>query len=257
VQDVGRQLADVRGMLQTLMSNKDASQPPTPPKSTPEGGTAYTPQSMIDEQLPSLERVQEGYHGDSSFISHAHKIKTTLEATLQPSELEFPPSTPLMCNEDQSRQVGATTSANPLIQFPDVSSGSMPLPPIDVVLKLLRLLRVEEQRFFIDFPIFERDEFIDMCRDIYFATEPISLWKWISVNVGLHNLFVGLREESCRRLGTTVEAMRAHTKVLRSNSEAAMQSLRMCSEPSTDSCRALAVLVSAYVYAAFSMVQLF
>ncbi|KAI0390742.1 hypothetical protein F5Y17DRAFT_468704 [Xylariaceae sp. FL0594] len=248
VQDVSRQLAEVKGMLQTLMSSNDAPQSLTPPVPTPEGGTAYTPQSMIDEQLPTLERVQEGYHGDTSFTSHAHMIKTTLEATLQPSELEFLPHTPLMTSEEQQGpRIGTVTAANPLIQFPDITNDRVPLPPIDLVLKLLRLLKVEDQRFFVDLPIFERDEFIDMCRDIYFATEPISLWKWISVNVGLLNLFLGLREDSRQRLGITLEAVRAHADVLKSNSEAAMQSLRMCSEPSIDSCQALAVLANFYV----------
>ncbi|KAI1815959.1 hypothetical protein GGS20DRAFT_584017 [Poronia punctata] len=247
VQDVGRQLAEVKGMLESLTSNRDAAVSLAPPKTVSGDGRAYTPQSMIDEQLPTLEGVQEGYHGDSSFISHAHQIRTTLEHTLLPSDLEFsPPSLPK--SKDQDRDTGTTTtSVNPAVRPVGIEAMDMPLPPNDVVLKLLRLLKSEEQRFFIDMPLFERDEFIDMCRDIYFATEPISLWTWISVNVGLYNLFIGVREESVWRLGTTGEALRAYTAILKSNSEASMQSLRMCSEPSGEYCRALAVLANFYV----------
>lgn len=207
--------------------------------------TTYTPQSMIDEQLPVLDSVQEGYNGDTSFTSHAHQIKTTLEATLLPSELEYPSTTSSLQNTEDCHHGEATRAAmNPLLSSSDVGLGSMPLPPNDVVLKLLRLIRAEEQRFFVDLPVFDRDEFTAMCRDIYFATEPIPLWKWICVNVGLYNLFTGLSRASCQRLGTTAEAIREHTKILGSNAEAALGSLRLCSEPSYQSCRSLAVLVS-------------
>ncbi|KAJ8109075.1 hypothetical protein ONZ43_g6241 [Nemania bipapillata] len=246
VQDVSRQLAEVREMLQTIMmSNKDTAPLTSNSREVSLDSAGYTPQSMIDEQVPVLDSVQEGYHGDTSFTSHAHQIKTTLEATLLPSELEFPPSTSVESNNNQGDTAGAVM--NPVIKSNDVGLGNTPLPPNEIVLKLLRLIKTEEQRFFIDLPLFNRDEFIDMCRDIYFATEPISLWTWICVNVGLHTLFAGLTEASCKRLGTTVDAMYAHMKIPRANAEAALRSLRLCSEPSTESCRALAVLANFYV----------
>lgn len=249
VQDVSRQLADVKGMLQAIMSSKETAS--TLSSSSPQASlstTTYTPQSMIDEQLPVLDSVQEGYNGDTSFTSHAHQIKTTLEATLLPSELEYPSTTSSLQNTEDCHHGEATRAAmNPLLSSSDVGLGSMPLPPNDVVLKLLRLIRAEEQRFFVDLPVFDRDEFTAMCRDIYFATEPIPLWKWICVNVGLYNLFTGLSRASCQRLGTTAEAIREHTKILGSNAEAALGSLRLCSEPSYQSCRSLAVLANFYV----------
>ncbi|KAI0446380.1 hypothetical protein F4803DRAFT_504620 [Xylaria telfairii] len=247
VQDVSRQLADVKDMLHAILSNRDTTPSTSRSQETSLDATAYTPQSMIDEQVPVLDSVQEGYHGDTSFTSHAHQIKTTLEATLLPSELEFAPSTSLESTSDQDPERGTAPAMNPVIQSNDVGLGNMPLPPNEIVLKLLRLVKAEEQRFFIDLPLFNQDEFITMCRDIYFATEPISLWTWICVNVGLCSLFNGLSEASCKRLGSTLEEMRAHTQILRANAEAALRSLRLCSEPSTESCRALAVLANFYV----------
>lgn len=244
VQDVSRQLADVKEMLHAILSNRDTTPSTSRSQETSLDATAYTPQSMIDEQVPVLDSVQEGYHGDTSFTSHAHQIKTTLEATLLPSELEFTSSTSLESTSDKDTDKSTTTTMNPVIQSNDVGLGNMPLPPNEIVLKLLRLVKAEEQRFFIDLPLFNQDEFITMCRDIYFATEPISLWTWICVNVGLCSLFNGLSEANCKRLGSTVEGIRAHTQILRANAEAALRSLRLCSEPSTESCRALAVLVS-------------
>ncbi|KAI1735652.1 hypothetical protein F4680DRAFT_434695 [Xylaria scruposa] len=247
VQDVSNQLADVKQMLQALLSNGDVGSYASRSQSAPLDTAAYTPQSMIDEQVPVLDSVQEGYHGDTSFTSHAHQIKTTLAATLLPSELEFPLSATLESTSDKDNDKGSANVINPMIQSNDLGLGNMPLPPNEIVLKLLRLIKVEEQRFFIDLPLFDQDEFTTMCRDIYFATEPISLWTWICVNVGLCSLFRGLAPASCKRLGLTVEKVHAHIKVLRTNAEAALRSLRLCSEPSTESCRALAVLANFYV----------
>ncbi|KAI0424492.1 hypothetical protein F5Y09DRAFT_139059 [Xylaria sp. FL1042] len=247
VQDVSRQLADVREMLQTLMLNKDVGSIASGSQTAPLDATAYTPQSMIDEQVPVLDSVQEGYHGDTSFTSHAHQIKTTLEATLLPSELEFSSSEALENSNDHGRNKDTPPTRINLIESSNIGLGNMPLPPNDIVLKMLRLVKTEEQRAFVDLPLFTEDEFISMCRDIYFATEPISLWTWICVNVGLYNLFMGISEVNCRRLGTTVSAMRAHAKIPRSNAQTALQSLRLCSEPSLESCRALAALANFYV----------
>ncbi|RYC55513.1 hypothetical protein CHU98_g10692 [Xylaria longipes] len=250
VLDVSRQLADVKEMLHALLLNSDAVPSASRSQDASLDAAAYTPQSMIDEQVPVLDSVQEGYHGDTSFTYHAHQIKSTLEATLPPSELEFPPSAPLESTSDKDNNKGdkgATAARNPLIQPNEMGLGNMPLPPNEMVLKLLRLIKAEEQRFFVDLPLFHEDEFIAMCKDIYFATEPISLWTWICVNVGLSSVFRGMSQASCKRLGSTVEAVRAYVPMLRSNAEAALRSLRLCSEPSIESCRALAVLANFYV----------
>ncbi|KAI1172209.1 hypothetical protein F4777DRAFT_590689 [Nemania sp. FL0916] len=254
VQDVSSQLADVKLMLQALVANnKDASGPSTSvlrsqePSSSSLDAPAYTPQSMIDEQVPTLDSVQEGYHNDTSFTSHAHQIKTTLEATLSPNDFEFPLSATMDNAPGQAANEASKANFNPSLQLHDVGVGSMQLPPNEIVLKLLRLLKTEEQRFFIDVPLFDEDEFIAMCREIYFPTEPISLWSWIIVNVGLNGLFSGIREESCKNIGVSSEELRAGTKILRANSDAALRSLRLCSEPSLEYCRALVVLANYYV----------
>ncbi|KAI2636520.1 hypothetical protein GGS26DRAFT_581315 [Hypomontagnella submonticulosa] len=260
VQDVSRQLSDVKEMLQALMLTKDPGSSSTVASSEP---THSTPPPIIDEQVPSLSSAHEGYNGDSSFQSHAHRVKNALEATLAASELidveALDTTTTLSPHKvaERLRDVNKPydialdrVSLKPPPQPYDLDFGNMPLPPVDIILRLLRLAKVHKQRFFVDIPLFEEDEFIDMCRGVYFATEPISLWTWICVNVGLYYLILGMTEEDCGRLATTVEAMRSYCPLLKANAEAAMQSLRLCSEPSTESCRALAVLVSMLLSAA-------
>ncbi|KAI0178947.1 hypothetical protein GGR52DRAFT_569850 [Hypoxylon sp. FL1284] len=274
VEDVSRQLGDVKEMLHTLMLNRDASPrsvetaPTTATSSPPEthGAAAATrntpPPAIIDEQVPSLSGVRDGFNGDSSFQSH-------LEATLAASELigadalDTPPTTlspqtfaELLHGGDTGPAAGAGphhgVSAAPApaaarAADSDLAYGKLPLPPLDATLKLLRLAKAERQRFFVDLPFFDEDEVVDKCRGVYFATEPVSIWTWIVVNVALHYLYFGAGTDSCRRMGTTRDRMRVHCAVLKANAEAAMQSLRLCSEPSTESCRALALLGTFYV----------
>lgn len=253
VQDVSRQLGDVKEMLQALMLSKDAT-----PRST-DTSSEYahnTPPPMIDEQVPSLSSVHDGFNGDSSFQSHAHRVQNALEATLAASEfinveaLEAPATLSPQTIAELLHGADTTTdhaAPKPLPRSDDLEFGKLPLPPLDVTLKLLRLVKTDRQRFFVDLPIFHEDEFIDKCRGVYFATEPVSVWTWIIVNVGLYYLFFAVSAANCRRMGTTLEVMRLHGRVLKTNAEAAMQSLRLCSEPSTESCRALALLVRKWI----------
>lgn len=257
VQDVRRQLSDVKEMLQTLMLSKAST--PCSTEETSEA-THHTPPPIIDEQVPSLSKVREGYNGDTSFQSHAYQVKDALEAALAASELlnvgTQEDSTTLSPQKVaellHGAEAGDTTTSAPIDatshpQTDDLDFGKLPLPPVDLVLKLLRLAKTHKQQFFVDIPTFQEDEFIDMCRGVYFATEPISLWTWICVNVGLYHLFSGINEAERGRMGTTVEAMRAHCGLLKANADAAMQNLRLCSEPSRESCRALALLGTFYV----------
>ncbi|KAI1454928.1 hypothetical protein F4805DRAFT_437994 [Annulohypoxylon moriforme] len=257
VQDVRRQLSDVKEMLNTLMLNKIST-----PSSTGETSEAthHTPPPMIDEQVPSLSKVREGYSGDTSFQSHAHQVKNALEAALAASELlnvDTQESSATLSPQKVAELLHGAEAADTTTSIPaatpslsstdDLDFGKLPLPPVDLVLKLLRLTKSQKQQFFVDIPTFQEDEFIDMCRGVYFATEPISLWTWICVNVGLYHLLSGVNEVERGRMGATVEAMRSHCELLKANADAAMQSLRLCSEPSRESCRALALLGTFYV----------
>ncbi|KAI0138687.1 hypothetical protein F4776DRAFT_663055 [Hypoxylon sp. NC0597] len=257
VQDVRRQLVDVKEMLQTLMLSKE----PTPGSTETSSDYArHTPPPMIDEEVPSLASVREGFSGDPSFQSHAHRVKNALEAALAASELinvETLEAPATLSPRGVAELLHGTDAADPAIldyagpapPHPpyDLNFGNLPLPPVDLVLKILRLAKTKKQQFFVDVPTFREDEFVDMCRGVYFATEPISLWTWINVNVGLYYLFCGINEAESRRMGTTVGAIVSHCELLKANAEAAMQSLRLCSEPSTESCRALALLGTFYV----------
>ncbi|KAI1267896.1 hypothetical protein F5Y18DRAFT_415445 [Xylariaceae sp. FL1019] len=254
VQDVSRQLTDVKEMLQSLMLSKGTPAALTVNGEKSREAGALTPQSvqsMIDEQVPSLSHVQEGYNGDSSFQSQAQQVKTALESTLTSfglvANIEQPSIRDTHSEEIHGARKSAKSGMSPSPATPSaIETDNIPLPPLDLVLKLLRLTKVENQIFFFEVPLFDTDEFTELCRDVYFATEPVSLYTWICVNIGLYYLFLELNEADCVRLHTSQDALRKEAGVLRSNAEAAMQSLRLCSEPSMQSCRALALLATFY-----------
>jgi hypothetical protein len=251
---MNRQLSDVKQMLQSLLiSSAGASQEQTPPSES-----HHSPPALINEQIPNLLTEHEGYKGDPSFQTHAERVNQALEATLAATEFIhiLSPNSQLMPQETQTRNLQTQSpTLDDTFHLDTIPQGrpphpsediidEMPLPPLDLTLKLLRLAQVEKQRFFLDVPMFEEHEFLDMCRDVYFAKEPISIWPWICVNVGLYYLFINITKESCRRLRTTPEAMAEHVPMFMENAEAAMQCVRLCSEPSLESCRALGLLVS-------------
>ncbi|CAK7243835.1 MAG: hypothetical protein STHCBS139747_005363 [Sporothrix thermara] len=66
----------------------------------------------------------------------------------------------------------------------------LPLPPTDVVLKLLREIRVTPPMAFnMSCSFLFVDDFVEACRDVYFATEDFGLSRFIVVNGGLYYLF--------------------------------------------------------------------
>ncbi|CAK7231948.1 hypothetical protein SCUCBS95973_008096 [Sporothrix curviconia] len=66
----------------------------------------------------------------------------------------------------------------------------LPLPPSDVVLKLLREIRATPPMAFnMSCSFLNVSDFIEACRDVYFATEDFGLSRFIIVNGGLYYLF--------------------------------------------------------------------
>ncbi|KAI1465216.1 uncharacterized protein F4812DRAFT_440135 [Daldinia caldariorum] len=243
-------------MLQTLLLSRS----PGPSSTAASTESAHhTPPPMIDEQVPTLSGANEGYIGDPSFLSHAHIVEDTLGTNFtapDPTNVESLDTSSIVSPQRVAQllhdvDTGINATPDPLApessQQYDPQIRDLPLPPIDLVLKVLRMSKSSKQRFFVDVPTFKEDEFIDLCRDVYFAIEPISIWKWICVNVGLYYIFLGVSEDDCKSIDTTVDALRFHNREMKRNAETAMQGLRLCSEPSMESCRALVLLGTFYI----------
>lgn len=155
-------------------------------------------------------------------------------------------------DSEQTSGEGDVNSVAFKIQYPELEGRS--LPPIGPVLKLLRLTQTEKQRFFIDVPVIDEAEFVELSQKVYFAIHDYSLSTWAIVNTGLYYLFLALEEHDRSLVGVTLRDIQAFSQLLSANIEAAIQSFRLCYEPSTEGCQALALLVSNKV--SFSNVML-
>ncbi|KAI5855612.1 hypothetical protein GGS23DRAFT_608138 [Durotheca rogersii] len=131
-------------------------------------------------------------------------------------------------------------SALPFLeQHPELASYTM--PPSDVVLRLLRLARVEKQRFFADVGFLDEQQFTELCREIFFAVHPYSLCTWSLVNTGLLHLFLDLDPDRYADVGLEAHEVENIAELLAKNSQASAESFRMSFEPSIEACQAMAL----------------
>ncbi|KAE8441043.1 hypothetical protein EG329_006080 [Mollisiaceae sp. DMI_Dod_QoI] len=143
-------------------------------------------------------------------------------------------------NEETTPSIGDTHSSSSQVQFPELQG--RPLPPLEPVLKLLRLTHTEKQRFFMDAPIIDEHEFSELCQKVYFAINDYSLSAWVIVNTGLFYLLLGLNEHNFTQVGVTSDDIQAYSQLSSANLDAAIQSLRLCQDPSIEGCQALVLL---------------
>lgn len=152
-------------------------------------------------------------------------------------------------DSEESRPPSDGKSPSPFkIQYPELEGRS--LPPIDQVLKLLRLAQVEKQRFFVDCSVVDEQEFTEFCQRVYFAVNDYSILSWIIVNIGLFYMFLNLKQPFHTQIGVNYANIHEYSQQLKDNIEAAMQSLRLCNDPSMEACQALALLVCSLTFLA-------
>jgi hypothetical protein len=241
--NIDRSLREVSQALQTLASRNDRTH--SSPADSPMA-TATTPMS-------SISGLSEGYRGDSSFKAHVQRVTDALRDAASSLDLS-------LANPSLSETIGDaaeleninTPNTGPAVdtgtqgpssvQYPELERRS--LPPVQPVLRLLRLAQTEQQRIFIDVPVIEETEFSELCQNVYFAVNDYSIAVWSIVNTGLFYLFLNLEQSHYAHVGVTSAELEAYTTLLSANIEAAIQSLRLCQEPSLEACQALDLMVS-------------
>ncbi|PLB52931.1 hypothetical protein P170DRAFT_472817 [Aspergillus steynii IBT 23096] len=244
MENVNRSLQEVSHGLQKLLRNSEQS------KGLPSGSPAL----LIGNHVSNNPGPSEGYRGDSSFNAHVQRVTEALRdaaANLDFSLTDQSASTTMSATqliqeaaggEKTTHSEGSINSSSFKVQYPELEGRS--LPPLAPVLKLLRLMQTEKQRFFIDVPVIDEAEFVELCQRVYFAIDDYSLSTWATVNTGLYYLFLALGEHERSQVGMTVNDVQTYSQLLSANLEAAIQSLRLCHEPSMEGCQALALLTA-------------
>jgi hypothetical protein len=199
--------------------------------------------SVVPKPEPDLlasENAVAIFRGESSFEAHAKRLRTALEKTH---------------GVDLSRQDGGLS--NGVDQLPSFGtflsgfdatlngnyiSSKQSLPPTSVTLNLLRLITVEQQRFFIDVPVIDESDFTAACQQIYFSPQAPSIAAWASTNVGLYYLIHDLQPDNYIEVGLTTTAAASYLAQLSENIFRAMHCLNLCSLPTFESCQAIALM---------------
>lgn len=199
----------------------------TNPSSAP--SAPYRGESSFEAQIRQVASTHGGLggiHVDSP-MGTAHTVQHILNWAATSQEDAWKPNAP-----------GQTPM---LEQYPRLANHS--LPPSDTVLRLLRLTQTEKQRFFVDVDLFDEQHFTELCRNVFFAINPYSIWTWSIVNIGLFYLFMGLNPNHYNGLGLDAQQVDAITESLARNAQAAVDSFQICHEPSLEGCQALALSV--------------
>ncbi|KAF6812976.1 C6 transcription factor [Colletotrichum musicola] len=242
MENVDRSLREVSQAVQKLLQINEKSQGPSPRDS---------PGSFISNHPSNMSVMSEGYRGDSSFKAHVHRETDALRDAASNLELSmgdptFAATTQAIDETADSEEgsppsAGTRSSPSPVrVHYPELEGRS--LPPVDKILKLLQLAQTERQRFFVDCPVVDEQDFTAFCQKVYFAVTKYSTLSWAIVNTGLFFLFLGLKERFHAQVGVTFTDIQGYLQLLRDNIDAAMQSLRLCNDPSMEACQALSLL---------------
>ncbi|KAF4959225.1 hypothetical protein FSARC_10816 [Fusarium sarcochroum] len=246
MENVDRSLQQVTGALQKLLQINERSQ--SSPRSH------GSPAASVSNNPPDVLGALEGYRGDSSFNAHVQRVTsalrdaaTGLEGSLGDVPVNETLAATQMIEEAATSQVvtpgptNTTPPAFPQLQYPELKD--RPLPPLEHVLRILRLAQTEKQRFFVDVPIINEPDFGDLCQKVYFAVNDYSVLAWAVVNTGLLFLFNGLGKDHYGHIEVDDSDVHAYVQQLTANIEATLQSLRLCQEPSFEAIRAFGVLI--------------
>ncbi|KAK1532864.1 uncharacterized protein CCOS01_04847 [Colletotrichum costaricense] len=210
IESVDRSLKEVSQAVQQLLEiNKLKS------NSSP----LVSPTSFIGNHSPNIPDLSEGYRGESSFKAHVHRVTDALKDAAADLESTLGDDSALSATVQRINQATGSEESSPAhisnspltaqAQHPELEGRS--LPSTERVLKLVRLCQTEKQRFFIDVPVIDEQEF-------------------------------GLKRHHYPLIDINESDIEAYSQLLKANLEAAIQSLRLCSDPSTQACQALAVL---------------
>ncbi|KAK0378801.1 hypothetical protein CLIM01_03848 [Colletotrichum limetticola] len=241
IESVDRSLKEVSQAVQQLLEINQQKSNSSP---------LISPTSFIGNHSPNISGLSEGYRGESSFRAHVHRVTDALKDAAADLESTLGDDSALSATVQMIDQATGSEESGPAhignspltvqAQHPELEGRS--LPSTERVLKLIRLCQTEKQRFFIDVPVIDEQEFGEYCQKVCFAITDFSTVDWIIVNAGLFFLLQGLKRHHYALVDINESDIEAYSQLLKANLEAAIQSLRLCSDPSIQACQALAVL---------------
>lgn len=165
------------------------------------------------ERLLNIPHEAESFRGPSSFEAHARQLKRTLRTGSGVQQPSVEKMNGLQSPGDLTPQkrfsLDATWNSHTTMVFHMRS-----FPPFSSSSNILQLSLVEMQRFFIDAPVIDEEDFIKHCKDVYFGAKPRSISAGAIAGVGLYYLIHDMDPKHYYAIGLTTSAVQEYLQSL-------------------------------------------
>ncbi|KAL8918412.1 MAG: hypothetical protein Q9172_005443 [Xanthocarpia lactea] len=142
-------------------------------------------------------------------------------------------------NSSTTYSLSATYSTQSTYDDESHGLSALPLPPSDLVLKILKRAKVEHQRIFDELPFLDLPTLINHCQKVFFATEPYSIATFIIVNTSLVYLLRGLTDQAQLDFDISRADLDPHLETLPKNVDFALRKLPLVAAHTMDNITAL------------------
>ncbi|KAL8984629.1 MAG: hypothetical protein Q9177_004650 [Variospora cf. flavescens] len=208
----------------------------------------------VDHWKSSTTR-DSNFEGDSSFAMHSMQATQALEASLASTPQIHIDVTLSDAMASLQNAVGSgPDSGAPRPSLPAQPSQSscddenqdlaaLPMPPTDLVVRLLKYARAKSLNFFDECPALDTTAMINYCQRVFFATEPYSIAIFILVNAGLISMLQILDAGARAELQISLSDLARYQTELSENVEVAVQKLPLLVTQNADNITAIFLAV--------------
>ncbi|KAH8700656.1 fungal-specific transcription factor domain-containing protein [Talaromyces proteolyticus] len=189
-------------------------------------------------------KPKAAFEGDSSLRAHSMHASRVIESAMN-NDTGFGSNTEMQDALFALRNLiekQHSLSANQDYRFPhqqgDASTldlSSIKMPAMESVVSLLRICK--ETQNFLDLPFIDFEQFNELCRKVYFATEDYSMATFTLVNGGLYHLFNGLAGLQVPNFPEASE----NAAICRANLEYALTRFSIFTAPTSENLQALLI----------------
>ncbi|KAK6514978.1 hypothetical protein TWF506_007336 [Arthrobotrys conoides] len=160
--------------------------------------SAAEPNTICERSsIPETGDNDEAFEGNSSLTAHTTFASEFLEQAVTKTSRHLNPDMQNALASLQKMVRMQNRKGDPLESrlahqqpMPKGGYGQLPLPPTDVILKLLRRVKAAPpMTFLMSLTFVTVEDFVDSCRQLYFPTEDYNIATFITVNTGLYYLF--------------------------------------------------------------------
>lgn len=220
-----------------------------------QGGPQASPQTHAGA-VPSPRDSQPterepDFAGDSSFVAQSKDVTQAFERSLglahdTPSsagDVSVAVATLRSFLNDKSASsdgAAAIPVHKPLqeaVHYPELAN--LELPPMQAVLKVLRLCKSHPFQFFYEYPAMDASRLSDLCQKIYFPTEDYTIATFVTVHVSLFLLFRQMQKDTAKELQLGPSEIEICVATCSKNAQTSMGSMRVYMEANFENIEAL------------------